>query len=382
MGRRLVVLSGRTKGTSFVLTKSRVKAGRESDNGICLKGKRVAGHHAVLVRTNGEYTLRNLSPRVGTLLNGLPTEEAALKPGDRIRIGEVEMSYEATGMPSPGPASATAPPLLDELVVVHRQLAAAQQEADDARALAERTAAELTQARAEAERSSVEFQRRIAVLTQEFDRIAGGTQPSREPVETGPTKSSAESSPQPTGVVGRITAISRGTGPLADRGGELQAKISELEESQRQVRRLEAELAAAQVATQQLREELARARRPTRLDAIAEELGRALESDPSGRAGELGRLQAALTEARTEWDRISELHAQVEQLAVENHALRIAATDAQEEALLARRCLSDQTNEEFSRLRRSLVAKRNEELDRRGRFLRPFGVKVSAGRPS
>ena len=167
---------------------------------------------------------------------------------------------------------------------------------------------------------------------------------------------------------------------MADRNDELQVKISELEESRAQASRLEAELAAAQAAIQQLGEELAKARQSTKLDALAEKLGRVLQSDPAQRAGELGRFQAALAEARAEWDRISELHTQVEQMAAENHALRLAATQAQEEAALARRCLSDQTNEEFDRLRRSLLAKRNEKPDKLGRFLRPFGVTGRAGR--
>src|ERR1035437_8294709 len=101
-GRTRVVLSGRAQGTAFVLTKPQVNAGRESDNAICLKGKRVSRHHAVLVRNNGEYTLRDVSPHIGTLLNGRRTKEAQLKLGDRIRIREFEMSYEAATAPAIG----------------------------------------------------------------------------------------------------------------------------------------------------------------------------------------------------------------------------------------------------------------------------------------
>ena len=35
-GRKLVVISGKTKGTAFVLTKPEIGAGREIDNAICL----------------------------------------------------------------------------------------------------------------------------------------------------------------------------------------------------------------------------------------------------------------------------------------------------------------------------------------------------------
>ena len=42
-GRKLVVLSGRTKGTAFVLTEPQVNAGREDDNTICINTK--SGHY-------------------------------------------------------------------------------------------------------------------------------------------------------------------------------------------------------------------------------------------------------------------------------------------------------------------------------------------------
>ena len=112
------MLSGKTKGTAFVLTKPEVKAGRESDNAICLKGKRVSRHHAVLVRDNGEYTLRDMSPRIGTLLNGRRTKEAHLKVGDRICIGEIEMIYEAETATAPvmDAPSAMTPATVEEVV--------------------------------------------------------------------------------------------------------------------------------------------------------------------------------------------------------------------------------------------------------------------------
>jgi pSer/pThr/pTyr-binding forkhead associated (FHA) protein len=130
-GRKLVVLSGRTKGTAFVLTKPEVNAGRESDNAICLKGKRVSRYHAVLVRTNGEYTLRDVSPHIGTLLNGRRTKEAALKLGDRIRIGEIEMSYEAETVAAPviDALPVTTPPPVEEIIAPVLPVAVTQEEA-------------------------------------------------------------------------------------------------------------------------------------------------------------------------------------------------------------------------------------------------------------
>src|ERR1043166_7141271 len=99
LGRKLVVLSGNSKDASFALTEHEVRAGRAEDNAICLRGKRVSRYHAVLVRSNGEYSIRDLSPRIGTFLNGRPRRAASLKLGDRIRIGEFEMCYEVATEP-------------------------------------------------------------------------------------------------------------------------------------------------------------------------------------------------------------------------------------------------------------------------------------------
>src|SRR5580692_6505476 len=126
--RKLVVLSGRAKGTAFVLTKSEVSAGHESDNAICLKGKRISRYHAVLIRDNGEYTLRDVSPHIGTLLNGRRTKEAHLKVGDRIRMGEFEMRYEAATTPVIDAPSAMIPVPPEEIIAPVMPVAAVQEE--------------------------------------------------------------------------------------------------------------------------------------------------------------------------------------------------------------------------------------------------------------
>src|SRR5438034_11691407 len=142
LGRKLVVLAGNSTETSFALTEQEVRAGRAEDNAICLRGKRVSRYHAVLVRSNGEYTIRDLSPRIGTFLNGRPRREATLKLGDRIRIGEFEMRYEVATEPVNEPSPAITSSHTEELMAVRIQLAAAQQEFDAAHTAAERLASE------------------------------------------------------------------------------------------------------------------------------------------------------------------------------------------------------------------------------------------------
>jgi hypothetical protein len=302
--RKLVVLSGRTKGTAFFLTKPQVKAGRESDNAICLKGKRVSRYHAVLVRNNGEYTLRDVSPRLGTLLNGRPTKEAPLKLGDRIRIGEFEMSYEAATAPAICSPSATTPSQRDELTAPRFQVAAKHK----------KSVAELA-----AENSAAEHQRRIAELTQETERLVGELNLANKALESLRAQLQTRSDLQPD-LTERISTVSQENAALAMLNSELQAKISELEASAGEADRVETELAVAQVALRQMSEDLVKAR---------------------------------------------------------------------EDAVIAKRCVSDQTNEEFDRIRRSLVAKQSQKPDKSiaprlhlSRFLRPFRVTARTARIS
>ncbi len=364
VARKLVVLSGKAKGMSYVLTDPEIKAGREQDNAICLKGKRVSLHHAVLLRTNGEYTIRDLSPKIGTLLNGRPRREATLKPGDRIRIGEFEMRYEeAVESPTPPPAE-TISSEIAELTALRLELAAAKKETDEACTLAERTAAELVCARVEAEKSVGEYQQRAAELTQENERLAGEVNRANEALESSLRAQAQNQSDQELPVLEqRLNELSQEKTALVEQNAELQLKISKLEECARKSVHLETELASAEATLRQMSEQLVQDRKSAKLDTIAEELSRFLQSAPAGRAGELDQIEAALAEVRSEWDKISDLHIRLERLVMENHNLQIAATKAQEEAAHAKRCLSDQTIKEFDGIRRALAAKQSDKPD-------------------
>ena len=423
-GRKLVVLSGRAKGTAFVLTKPEVNAGRESDNAICLKGKRVSRHHAVLVRNNGEYTLRDMSPRIGTLLNGRRTKEAHLKVGDRIRIGEFEMSYEAATAPAIDAPSVMTPAPLEEViapampvVAVEKELvldlaaespvpehqqhvaeltrqterlveearlgnealesvrAQLQTQSDLQADLTERLGSmsqenialvklnrELQAKVSELKGSAEEADRVEAKLTQETRRLVGELKLADEAMESLRAQLQTRSDQQ-ADLTERLGAVSQENAALAKLNSELQAKISEMGESAEEADRVEAELATAQAALRQMSEELAKARQSTKLAANARPPGQALPLNP-----------AAPAEARGARDKISDLPAPIKPVAVENDEARIAAAKRREEAALAKRGVSDQTNQQFDRIRQSIVEKKNQNPDKTllARFLRPF----------
>src|ERR1035441_6755484 len=124
VARKLTLLSGGAKGAIYPLVEPKVGLGRDAQNAIRLEGAFISRHHAVLERTNGEYILRDLHSCNGTFLNDQLVQDAHLKPGDRFRLGEIELSYEVadertiTALPDAS-LSASA----EEIADLRRQLA-------------------------------------------------------------------------------------------------------------------------------------------------------------------------------------------------------------------------------------------------------------------
>ena len=353
-GRKLVVLSGRTKGTAFVLTKPEVNAGRESDNAICLKGKRVSRYHAVLVRDNGEYTLRDVSPHIGTLLNGRRTKEAHLKVGDRIRIGEFEFSYEAAATTAPAidAPSMTTPASVDEVIAPVEPVAATPTE----------PVVELVAENTVIENSTSEHQQRIVELTQETERLVAEVKLGNEALESVRAQVQTQSDLQAE-LTERLKTVSHENAMLTKLNSKLEAKVSKLEASAVEADRVETELATAQAALRQMSEDLTKARESAKLDVKAEPAAKELE-----------RIQTAPAKVRIERVEVSDLPADIERVVVESDEARMAAAKKREEAALAKRCVSEQTNEQFDSLRRSIVEKKNlrANMTLYERFMLPF----------
>ena len=92
---RLHILSGVLEGKVYDLTEERITVGRALDNLIRLDDGTVSHHHALLVLDGLDYKLRDLNSTNGTRANGLRIVEQALRNGDQVRLGSVEMRYES-----------------------------------------------------------------------------------------------------------------------------------------------------------------------------------------------------------------------------------------------------------------------------------------------
>jgi hypothetical protein len=84
--------------------------GRVEDNVFQLAEPSVSSHHCEVLLKGEEVTVRDLNSTNGTFVNGEKVTEATLKPGQTLRLGQVELKLEAEGTSAPAPAPAPAAP--------------------------------------------------------------------------------------------------------------------------------------------------------------------------------------------------------------------------------------------------------------------------------
>jgi pSer/pThr/pTyr-binding forkhead associated (FHA) protein len=90
----LGVEAGRLRGRQFRLEGKTVMMGRAEENPVGLFGDTsVQPRHAVIERRADGYALRNLAVQAGTLVNGTRVETIDLHDGDRIKMGNYELSF-------------------------------------------------------------------------------------------------------------------------------------------------------------------------------------------------------------------------------------------------------------------------------------------------
>jgi VWFA-related protein len=78
----------------FVLRRGRTRIGSLGDNDVVIDSDVVSRYHAEIHASREKIEIEDLRSTNGTLVNGVPIESSPLQPGDRIRIGDVEMVFE------------------------------------------------------------------------------------------------------------------------------------------------------------------------------------------------------------------------------------------------------------------------------------------------
>lgn len=84
----------------FELVDREVAIGRELDNALRLSDPSVSRHHAVVRQGQDGFRIEDLQSSNGVLLNGARVPSAPLRDGDRITLGQMQLTFQ-----DPAPAS-------------------------------------------------------------------------------------------------------------------------------------------------------------------------------------------------------------------------------------------------------------------------------------
>jgi pSer/pThr/pTyr-binding forkhead associated (FHA) protein len=106
---KLVLLSAGLTGRTHELKVDKTTVGRVEDNTFQIAEPSVSSHHCEILLQGGEVLIRDLNSTNGTFINGDKVSEKVLKPGQILRLGQIEMRLE-NGEGSSAPASAPAAP--------------------------------------------------------------------------------------------------------------------------------------------------------------------------------------------------------------------------------------------------------------------------------
>jgi len=94
---RLVILSEGFTGKACELTVDKTTIGRVDDNAFPIPEGSVSSHHCEVLLRGTDVVIHDLNSTNGTFVNGHQvTGEAVLKPGQILRLGQVEIRLEDT----------------------------------------------------------------------------------------------------------------------------------------------------------------------------------------------------------------------------------------------------------------------------------------------
>jgi pSer/pThr/pTyr-binding forkhead associated (FHA) protein len=97
---KLVVQTESLKGLTHELKVERTTVGRVEDNTFQIAEPSVSSHHAEILLKGSDVVIKDLNSTNGTFINGERITEATLKPGQTLRLGNVDLKLD-------GPASAS-----------------------------------------------------------------------------------------------------------------------------------------------------------------------------------------------------------------------------------------------------------------------------------
>jgi pSer/pThr/pTyr-binding forkhead associated (FHA) protein len=97
---KLVIQNQGMTGRACELNTDRTTIGRVEDNTFQIADASVSSHHCEVHLRGSEVFIRDLNSTNGSYINGEKVTEQVLKPGQTLRLGQVELKLEVEGMAS------------------------------------------------------------------------------------------------------------------------------------------------------------------------------------------------------------------------------------------------------------------------------------------
>lgn len=123
---KLLVLSGTLAGQSYELKVDKTTVGRVEDNTFPLAEPSVSSHHCEILLRGADVVIRDLNSTNGSFINGEKITEASLKPGQTLRLGQIDLRLDDGSSQAPvivPPAfthSSSSKPRQDQTMVLRR----------------------------------------------------------------------------------------------------------------------------------------------------------------------------------------------------------------------------------------------------------------------
>ena len=108
---KLVVLSAGFDGRTHDLNVDKTTIGRVEDNTFQIADPSVSSHHCEVFLRGTDVVIKDLNSTNGSFINGEKISESVLKPGQTLKLGQIELQLLTDGMaiPAAKPAPAPAP---------------------------------------------------------------------------------------------------------------------------------------------------------------------------------------------------------------------------------------------------------------------------------
>src|SRR5450432_3473805 len=103
---KLVIQNQGMTGRACELHTDRTTIGRVEDNTFQIADPSVSSHHCEVHLRGNDIVIRDLNSTNGSFINNDKIAEQILKPGQVLRLGQVELKLEADGAPGFAPVPA------------------------------------------------------------------------------------------------------------------------------------------------------------------------------------------------------------------------------------------------------------------------------------